>query len=117
MSSDDETTPKPGIGSTKVEVKISPTDITRPSITILSAPSSFTGTPLSMSKANWRDWKWDIEGALGLTGLWDYVLGHIPCPKADHELRAHRNWKSNDHVARFYIDSAMDQDEAQALNV
>ncbi|KAF9043428.1 hypothetical protein BJ165DRAFT_1405734 [Panaeolus papilionaceus] len=117
MSSDDETTPKPGIGSTKVEVKISPTDITRPSITILSAPSSFTGTPLSMSKANWRDWKWDIEGALGLTGLWDYILGHIPCPKADHEPRAHRNWKSNDRVARFYIDSAMDRDEARALNV
>ncbi|KAF9044032.1 hypothetical protein BJ165DRAFT_1543077 [Panaeolus papilionaceus] len=117
MSKDNEDKTKPAVATSSTEVQITSTDLTRPSITLLSPPSSFTGTVLSMSKGNWRDWKWDIEGALGLTGLWDYVLGYVPCPDMDKEPRAHRNWKSNDRVARFYIDSAMDRDEARALDV
>ncbi|PPQ85564.1 hypothetical protein CVT24_009820, partial [Panaeolus cyanescens] len=56
-------------------------------------------------------------GTIGLTPLWDYIQGYVPCPDPDREPRAYRHWMSNDRMARLYIDSAMDLDEAKAMNV
>ncbi|PPQ82999.1 hypothetical protein CVT24_011810, partial [Panaeolus cyanescens] len=93
-------------------------DISRPSISLVSSPpNAFTADPLCEAKGNWRDWKWAMEGTIGLTPLWDYIQGYVPCPNPEREPRAYRHWMSNDRMARLYINSAMDLDEAKAMNV
>ncbi|PPR07145.1 hypothetical protein CVT24_010767 [Panaeolus cyanescens] len=99
-------------------IEILASDISRPSISLVtSPPNAFTSDKLCEAKGNWRDWKWAMEGTIGLTPLWDYIQGYVPCPAPDREPRAYRNWMSNDRMARLYIDSAMDLDEAKAMNV
>ncbi|KAF4612272.1 hypothetical protein D9613_004279 [Agrocybe pediades] len=90
-----------------------PSDITHPSISIITVPSPFTGSPLDKSKGNFKAWRNAIYPALALIGLWTYTKPNAKAtaPSPLTEPRAFANWKENDRRSCAYIFSALSEAE------
>ncbi|KAG6881019.1 hypothetical protein C0993_003209, partial [Termitomyces sp. T159_Od127] len=98
-----------------VDSEMANTDATTPSIRAISvrgAEWKHDKFSRNSPTANFSKWSKALEIHLSLLGLKFYVFKtYIPRPEPKDEPVAHRNWVSNDDLARAVVLTALDDSE------
>ncbi|KAJ3501275.1 hypothetical protein NLJ89_g9412 [Agrocybe chaxingu] len=91
------------------------TDVTCPSVPLISSATLFSGKKLDKLKGNWEEWKDGIYPAACLSGLWAYMSGTSLCPDQPSEPQAHSNWIQNDEGVCALIYDTIEPSEQLAV--